>query len=98
MARGCAARYRYDMALTRADFLRLLPFAAHGPWRVDGDRLEGATDGVSWSLRIVEGPERRIALLALPTLDVTLDCAADSDDRIERFHERFLLAFQRGGG
>ncbi len=50
---------RYEMSLTRAEFLRLLPVAVgHAPWRVDGaDILSGA--GPAWRIRLDEGPAGR---------------------------------------
>jgi hypothetical protein len=91
--------YRFEMALTRAEFLRLLPFAVGQPkLRVEGESIAGRTRDVEWMIRIVEQPERRIAGLALPTLDVTLECAAGDRDGVQRFIDRFMRAYQRAGG
>jgi hypothetical protein len=89
----------FEMALTRDDFLRLLPLAV-GPRRGQRDDgwIDGWTDGVEWSLRIVAAADRRIASLQLPVLHVTLDCSAHDRDAVNRFVERFLRAYQRAGG
>jgi len=91
--------YRFEMGITRVEFLRLLPFAM-GRIELHSERepIEGHTDGVVWSLRAAERADRRIAALTLPILDVTLTCTAADDESIEAFVERFLLAYQRAGG
>ena len=99
MSEGLRGEHRFEMALTRAEFLRLLPLAVgQVQLRVGAECIEGCTDDVQWTIRIVERPERRIAALALPVLDVTLDCAAVEPDGVKRFVERFLAAYQRAGG
>jgi len=86
------------MGITRAEFLRLLPAAVgHAPFRFEGDEIRG--DGVpSWRIRLREMPQRRIALLALPVLDVELLVEAPSGTETKAFVDRFLLGFQRAGG
>ncbi|HXX84712.1 MAG TPA: hypothetical protein VEN29_12110 [Casimicrobiaceae bacterium] len=93
------AEYRFEMGITRVEFLRLLPFAT-GRRELHSERelIEGNTDGVEWSLRVAERQQRRIAALTLPILDVRLKCMAADDARISGFVERFLLAYQRAGG
>jgi len=86
------------MGITRADFLRLLPAAVgHAPFRFEGDEIHG--DGApSWRIKLREMPQRRIALLALPVLDVELVIDAPSGTEAKAFLDRFLLGFQRAGG
>ena len=87
------------MALTRADFLRLLPVAVgHEPYRVEnGDivALEGAS---TWRIRLEERPGRPFGPVALPVLGVTLFLDRQSADEAHAFVARFLLGFQRAGG
>lgn len=91
--------YRFEMALTRAEFLRLLPLAVGQlQSRLEGECIEGCTHDVEWTIRIIEQPERRIAGLTLPTLEVMLDCVAADRHGVQRFVERFLRAYQRAGG
>ena len=86
------------MGITRAEFLRLLPAAVgHAPFRFEGDEIEG--DGPpAWRIKLREMPQRRIALLALPVLDVELVIDAPSGTEANAFVQRFLLGFQRAGG
>jgi len=87
-----------DMALTREDFARLLPEAAHGlPWRVeDGVYRIGGAAGVD--IRLEPLPDRRIALIALPRLRVTLAFRGWPAEEQRAFLDRFDTAFRRGGG
>ncbi len=91
--------YRFEMALTRAEFLRLLPVAVGQlQLRVEGECIAGRTHDVEWTIRVIERPERRIASLTLPTLEVMLDCAAADRHDVQRFFEQFMRAYQRAGG
>ena len=86
------------MGITRAEFLRLLPAAVgHAPFRIEGDEIRGG-GAPSWRIKLREMPTRRIALVALPVLDVELVIDADSGAEAQAFVDRFLLGFQRAGG
>lgn len=88
----------YEMGITRAEFLRLLPAAVgHAPFRIEGDEIR-ADGAPSWRIRLRELPKRRIALVALPVLDVDLVIDAPSGAELQAFVDRFLLGFQRTGG
>ena len=91
-------KLHYEMGITRAEFLRLLPAAVgHAPFRIEGDEIRG--DGApSWRIKLREMPKRRIALVALPVLDVELVIDAPSGTEAKAFVDRFLLGFQRAGG
>ena len=91
-------KLQYEMGITRADFLRLLPAAVgHAPFRVEGDEIHG--DGApSWRIRLRELPKRRIGLVALPVLGVDLVIEAPAGIEAQAFVDRFLLGFQRAGG
>jgi len=91
-------KLHYEMGITRADFLRLLPAAVgHAPFRFEGDEIHG--DGApSWRIKLREMPERRIARIALPVLEVELVVDAPSGTEAKAFVDRFLLGFQRAGG
>ena len=97
-ALATTSHFHYEMGITRADFLRLLPAAvAHAPFRIEGDEIHG--DGaLSWRIKLRKLPERRIALVALPVLEVELLIDAPSGTEAQAFVDRFLLAFQRAGG
>ena len=88
-----------EMGLTHADFFRTISSAL-------------ATDNYQWSefgvvyknghrrLEIILGPEsnRRIALLSIPSTDVTMAFSGYTDDEITDFLARFDQVFRRGGG
>jgi len=77
-----------DMGLDEAEFLRCLPQAFTGlEWRRDGRRAWTEGVEITWE----PAPPRRIALLELPVLRVSLQAP-------EAFLRRFDHAFQRGGG
>ena len=87
------------MALTRADFLRLLPVAVgNEPYRVEGDDIVAAGAAIAWRIRIEERSGRPFGPVALPVLAVTLAFEAASGGEAGAFVERFLLGFQRAGG
>ncbi|PWC56631.1 hypothetical protein [Azospirillum sp. TSO22-1] len=85
-----------EMALTRAEFLRLLPGAAGGlPVHEDG--------GVVWvgdAVEIVAEPlpPRRLGLFEIPVMRVTLRFHGCGEEDAWAFVRRFDRAFQKGGG
>jgi len=87
------------MAITRAEFLRLLPAAVgHAPCRVQGDSVTAAGEPPAWRIEIAERPGRAFGPVALPVLTVRLMLAGASAEETRAFERRFLLAFQRAGG
>ena len=86
------------MALTRADFLRLLPVAVQGPFQVDGDQISGGSGELSWQITLTSLEPRRIALLVLPRLHVELDLHSTNPAVTAAWLQRFMLGFQRAGG
>jgi hypothetical protein len=66
---------------------------------VDGlGYISGINDAVESCLHVVVKPDRRIVLLSILVLEVTLKCAAAERESLRSFVERFLFAFQRAGG
>lgn len=90
--------HTFEMALTRADFLRLLPEAVQGSFSVHADEVSGTSAGVAWHIRLAELEPRRIALLSLPRLTVGITLKADTSSAAEEWLRRFLLGYQRAGG
>ena len=91
--------YFYEMSLSRAEFLRLLPAAVgHGAWRIEGDDIAGEGVGFSWRIRLEEKPGRPFGPVELPVLGITLALEGASEDDRAAFARRFLLGFQRAGG
>ena len=87
------------MALTRADFLRLLPAAVgHAAFRVDGNDIAAEPCAFAWRIRLEERPGRPFGPVTLPVLAVTLDLDGAKPDEARAFVGRFLLGFQRAGG
>ncbi len=88
------AEYRWEMGITREEFLRLLHAAVGGAFLEDrGDVVYG----MGWRVRIATLAPRRIALVAMPVLEVILEMESDGETAVA-FVERFLLGYQRAGG
>lgn len=86
--------YRWEMGLTREEFLRCLPVAVDGaPWREEGGRYVGE----GWTVAATQRPARKIALIALPVLAVELQVDREAEEATA-FVRRFLLGYQRAGG
>jgi hypothetical protein len=92
-------RHCYEMGITRAEFLRLLPVAVgHAPWRIEGDDISGEGTRLSWRIRLKEKAGRRFGAVEIPVLEVALDLEGASEAGCAEFLSRFLLGFQRAGG
>ena len=87
-----------DMALTRADLLRLLPGAVGAlPWRAEADSIRiGDDSGVD--LHIEPLPPRRFGPVEIPRLRISFAFRGWDETEQRAFLTRFDLAFQRGGG
>ena len=85
------------MALTRDEFLRLLPVAVnHAGYQVI-ENVISQVDG-KWNITLERKPALRIALLVMPVLGVTVEITDATPERANRFIARFLLGYQRAGG
>ncbi|MBP2313301.1 hypothetical protein [Azospirillum soli] len=87
-----------DMALTRADLLRLLPGAVGAlPWRAEADTIRiGAEAGAD--LHIEPLPPCRFGPVEIPRLRVSFAFRGWDEAEQRAFLARFDRAFQRGGG
>lgn len=88
-----------DMAITPADFFRLLPRALDGLTYVAGsDRVAvgNGAHGVIITIRPLE--PRRIALLVIERSEVVLAFTGYDAAERQAFLERFDRAYHRGGG
>jgi len=95
---GATFRRAYDMGITRAEFLRLLPAAVGGAaFRVEGDDVLSAGPP-PWRIRLEARPGRGFGPVMIPVLAVALAVEAATPAEAEVFVERFLLGFQRAGG
>ncbi len=87
------------MAITHADFLRLLPRALDGrEHTVDGNRIVVEDGPRRLEITLSETTERRIALLALPVTRVRLEYRGYTGAEAAVAVSLFDRAFQRGGG
>lgn len=85
-----------EMALTRAEFLRLLPGAVDGAaWRDEGDVVHV---GETVAITLEPLPPRRLGLFAIPVMRVTLTFSGWTETEVRAFVQRFDRAFQKGGG
>lgn len=92
--------HEMEMALSRADFMRLLPQAVGGPIHASDNNatLNGGQGGLGWEIRLTDLPPRRIALLELPRLQVSIRLTAPDAAAAGAWLHRFMLGFQRAGG
>lgn len=85
-----------EMALTRAEFLRLLPGAADGvAWRDEGGVVHV---GNAVEIALEPLPPRRLGLFEIPVMRVTLSFHGWTETEVRAFVQRFDRAFQKGGG
>lgn len=87
------------MALTRGEFLRLLPVAVgNAPYRVQGEEIASDGGSPAWRIRLEERPARAFGPVAIPVLAVTLFIEDPAEEAAHSFVARFLLGYQRAGG
>ena len=99
LADEASCELRFEMSISRAEFLFRLPAAVGGDVFGDDDGvLMHRGDGRSWTVVLEPLPELSIALLRLERHLVTLRFDGYDDAERERFLRRFRLHFQRGGG
>ena len=90
---------RFEMSITRVEFLRLLPAAVgHQAFSVEGGRIEHRDGRRSWSIRLTALPDLRIGLLGLERQRVELAFEGYGEEELAAFMRRFELYFRRGGG
>ncbi len=94
------AEFTREYGCTETEWLRWLPDAVHGcAWRQPSDGsaevdLPPGRLGLRWTVQ----PERRIALIRLPRLEVHFAFAGVPAERRAEFLRLFDLHTQRGGG
>jgi hypothetical protein len=91
--------FRLEMAITHAEFLRILPLAIEGRrYHVqDGEILIFEVDR-KISIKLLEASVRAIAALRLSMIKIEVSFHGYSKADVEDFMRRFKLHFQRGGG
>jgi hypothetical protein len=92
--------FERDMGCTAAELRAWLPGACgHAPLQWDGDQAvsmqaAGGQVRIDWQPL----PPRRIALLALPRMNIRFEAMGVDDAAWQAFMRRFDLHTQRGGG
>lgn len=92
---------RREMGYSRREFLKALPAAIdHRTVEAEGNTLTILLQAPDQIMRIQLGEERvrKIALLALPILDVEITIEGVEGDALRQIVRRFDLALQKGGG
>ncbi|TRZ57554.1 MAG: hypothetical protein D4S02_13590 [Rhodocyclaceae bacterium] len=89
----------FEMTVTRAEFLRLLPAAVGGAVFVEeADAFRHSEPDRSWRIVFTPLPELRIGLVKLARHRVEFEFEGYAADEIDAFMVRFELYFRRGGG
>jgi hypothetical protein len=89
----------FEMALSREEFLRLLPKAVPTPFAEGPEGTFRPADGAArWTLRLVPLAPLHLGGLDLPRHRVELGLEGLDEPAAEAFLARFHRGFQRGGG
>lgn len=89
----------FEMTVTRAEFLRLLPAAVGGSTFVEElDAFLHRDPNRFWRIGFLPLPELRIGLIRLVRHRVEFQFEGYAVDEIEAFMARFELYTRRGGG
>jgi len=87
------------MGVTHADFFRLLPSAMHNHlYKINGHTVHAEIADGTLDIAMGEQQVRRIALMAIPFVEVSFHFRGVSPEQQAAFKAHFDLRFQRGGG
>lgn len=90
---------RFQMTITRADFLRLLPAAVkHAPFVEEAAAFVYREDERSWRIGFEPLPLLRLGLIRLERHQLDFAFSGYSEQEIADFMGRFEMYFRRGGG
>ena len=89
---------RYEMGFTPAEFHRLLPAVADVEFNPTTNEFLHMAGKKSWTLRLIDPRERRIATLRLPVIDVVFTFRGYSKGELDAVIDCFFTYFRRGGG
>ena len=88
-----------EMGCTREEFLAWLPAAVGGAaFDLEGDRIRIGYAGGEVLIRMVPAAERRLGLLSLPVLAVSIRFVGIGTRDRDEFLRHFDLFMRRGGG
>ena len=92
------ALYR-EMGFTRAEFMQILPSALRNyTYQINDDLITIAVANGSVTIQVQAEQLRRIALLALPYLPMTINFTDLDEAEFKQFLTHFDLYYRRGGG
>jgi len=92
-------RVRWEMSISREEFLRTLPAAVAGAhFRVEGELISYGDASRGWHIRLVPMKALKIGLLDLPRHDVHISLIGYLEPEGKAFLERLEVYFRRGGG
>lgn len=88
-----------EMGCTRDEFLAWLPAAVRGAaFDLDGDLIRIGYAGGEVLIQMGQAAERRLGLLSLPVLPVSIRLVGIDAPRRDEFLRHFDLFMRRGGG
>lgn len=87
-----------EMAISREEFLRLLPGAVGSFAEGEDGLFRGAEGAGRWSIRLVPLADLRLGSVVLPRHRVEARLTSCPAEAAEAFLARFLRGFMRGGG
>ena len=87
------------MAYTHADFKRLLPHLLEGyDYQIKNNLVDASRAQRKVAIHLGPEYERRIASLAMPVCEVTVDLDGFDDQEAAAFLDHFDRTYRRGGG
>lgn len=94
-----AVTVRWEMSISREEFLRTLPAAVAGAdFSVEGAIIGHSDASREWRIRLAPMPPLKIGVLNLPRHDVQISLEGYSEPEANAFLDRLELYFRRGGG
>lgn len=88
-----------EMGFTRAEFMQILPSALRNySYQIEADLITIQLANGSVKIQLQAEQVRKIALLAIPYLPMTIDFTTISTFEAECFLASFDLYYRRGGG
>ncbi|WP_243287935.1 hypothetical protein [Geothrix terrae] len=91
-------RLDLEMAISREEFLRLLPGAAGSFTEGEEGLFRGVEGAGRWSIRLVPLADLRLGSVVLPRHRVEVRLTGCPAETAEAFLARLLRGFMRGGG
>lgn len=88
-----------EMGCTREEFMRWLPGATRqAPLRMSAEKAVLSVGNATVEIAFTQAPPRRIALLSMPVLNVSIRFSGAEAGAYREFIDYFDLYMKRGGG